>query len=134
MSANPEPEITSTDLVEQIAALVGSGQVRCEYVTGEWVRQAHGAPRMLSIALTNSDVPHWPAPKRDVVLARVAGAGVDWLRRRQRPAGGTLVSIALVRKIDLRIISWTWGVGGRDYWIDAHGTLTDQPTNEKENQ
>ena len=126
MVASPDHHIQASDLAETIGTFVERGRVNASYMAGEGVFRVHGVQRLLSIGLTNTDVSDRPPAERDALLMRVALACVDWLRGRELPVPATLVSISLLREIDLRLISWSWGVGGRVYWIDSHGAPTQQ--------
>ena len=119
-----EREIDATDLAAEVAALAGSGRVRAHYSAGDRMLKLHDTRRILSIGVTNSDAARRPPDERDAFIAQVAQAGAAWLRRRALLAPATLISIGLIREIDLRLISWTWSVGGRAFWTDAEGTLT----------
>ena len=68
------------------------------------------------------------AADRDALLTRVAALGLDWLRTRSLVVPGTLVSVRLIREVDLRIVSWAWGVGGEAFWVDERKGLTKETT------
>ena len=126
MGIPADQEIEATDLAAEVGALAGRGKARANFAAGAWALEAHGAPRILAIGVTNADVHRRPPAERDALLARIAEAGAAGLRRRGLPAAGTLVSVSLMREVDLRVVSWAWGVGGAAYWIDDAGALTSQ--------
>ncbi len=59
------------------------------------------------------------------MLGTIARAAAEWLRRREILTPGTLVSIELAREVDLWLVSWSRGRGGRSYWIGADGRPTE---------
>jgi hypothetical protein len=83
---------------------------------------------MLTIVIVNSGLERLAVADRDALLARVAAVGRDWLRARSLLLPGTLVSVRLQREVDLKVVSWGWGVGGEAFWVDELGGLTkDRP-------
>jgi len=60
-------------------------------------------------------------------LAAVAAAAAEWLAGRGLAVAGTLISIHLLREVDLAVVGWAWGKGGAAFWIDAEGELTASP-------
>ena len=121
--------IRATELESAIASLFPAGCTRAEYTHGTFVRTVHlvGSERMLTIALTNSGVDRLEIEERDALLERIAKLGIDWLRARSLAVRGTLVSVSLNREVDLKLVSWGWGGGGRAFWIDERGELTTVP-------
>ena len=122
---NQYETMRATELEGEIGRLHG-GRTRADYTHGDFVRTVHHVPssRMLTIALVNSGLESLPAVERDMRLDRVGKLGLDWLRARSLLVPATLVSVTLSREIDLKLVSWGWGVGGRAFWVDNNGSLT----------
>src|SRR5690242_5637118 len=120
--------IRAADLETEIARLHTGSRTRADYSAGEWVRREHlvRSGRMLTIALINSRLEQLPVAERATLLERVARVAVEWLRGRSLLLPGTLVAVHLSREVDLKLVSWGWGVGGEAYYIDDSGRLTTQ--------
>jgi hypothetical protein len=106
-----EHEGDAPDLAAEIAGIVGSGRVQASYGADERLRDHHGAARLVSIGLINSDLPDRESTEVERVLGTIAGAAAEWLRRREILTPGTLVSIELAREVDLWLVSWSRGRG-----------------------
>jgi hypothetical protein len=130
----PEYDTDAADLADEVARIVGSGTVRASYGSGERLRESHGVARLVSIAVTNPDLAHRTSDDVDGVLARIAHAAAAWLRGRTLLVPGTLISIHLVREVDLVLVSWARGFGGRNFWIGDDGgpTLAAPPSSTDE--
>src|SRR5438094_6930779 len=126
--ARADVAIDAPELESDVRALVGDGRVKANYVAGDWVREAHGAPCLMSIGVTNSNVARRPRAERNEVCARIAEAAVEWLRAGGRLAPGTLISIGFFREVDLLVINWSIGAGGCAFWVETDMRLTTQPT------
>jgi hypothetical protein len=126
MAIPAEQEIEAADLAAEVGALAVRGTARAHYAAGAWVMKAYSAPRILVISVTNADLDRRPPAERDALLARIAEAGAAWLRRRGLLVAGTLVSVSLVREVDLHVVSWARSVRGAAYWVDDAGALTSQ--------
>lgn len=126
---NQYETIRATELETAIASLHAGGHPRADYTHGTFVRTVHhvDSERMLTIALMNSGVDRLEVEERDALLERIAKLGIDWLRPRSLLVAGTLVSIALSREVDLKLVSWSWGTGGRAFWINESGELSTVP-------
>ena len=119
-----EHEGDAPDLAGEIARIVGRGTVRASYGADKRLRELQGAARLISIGVINSDLGDRERPEIERVLDAIADAAVEWLRRREILTPGTLISIQLAREVDLRLVSWGWGTGGRRYWVGADGRPT----------
>ena len=118
--------IRATELEAAVAALGRGGRTRADYSHGAFVRTTYyvASSRLLAIGLTNSGVDRLPTDERDALLERIGELGLDWLRAKSLVVPGTLVSISLTREVDLKLLSWGWGVGGQAFWVDDRGELT----------
>ena len=124
MTEISERDLDASDLARQVERIVGDGRVRAHYTGDQRLENVHDASRILSIAVLNSNLPRRPPLEVDAVYARVAEAGAAWLRQGGLLTAGTLVSIRCVREIDLVLVSWAWGAGGRAYCIGVDGRPT----------
>ncbi len=125
--------IRASDLEAEIGVLTaGTGRTRADYLAGDWVVRQHGTRWLLSIGLVNSGVQRWRTEDRDAVLHHVAETGARWLQERSLLLPGTLISIQLLREVDLRVFSWSWGVGGETFWVDTAGQLSADPPDERD--
>lgn len=120
----PEYGADAPDLAEEVTRIVGSGQARASYGSGDSLRESHGAARLVTIGVVNSDLAERAPAEVDEVFARLADAATAWLRRRELLVRGTLISIGLVREVDLVVVSWGRGTGGRRFWIGDDGGPT----------
>lgn len=118
-----EQNIDAADLAGEVAGMVPCGRVKATYAAGTWVRDAHGAERMLSVGIVNPR----DRGEAEAGLAAVAGAAAEWLAGRGLAVAGTRISIHLLREVDLAAVSWAWAKGGATFWIDAAGLLTSSP-------
>jgi hypothetical protein len=126
MGVPANQHIEAPDLATEIGTIVGRGKTHAHFTASEWVLESHGALCVLAISVTNGDLHRRPPAEREALLSRIAEEGIAWLRRRGLAVEGTLVSVTLMREVDLRVVSWAWGVGGRAYWVDGTGALTSQ--------
>ena len=108
-----------------------TGRTRADYLAGDSVVRQHGTRWLLSIGLVNSGIQRWRADDRDAVLRHVAETGARWLEERTLLVPGTLISVQLLREVDLRVFSWGWGVGGQTFWVNTAGQLTADPPDKR---
>jgi hypothetical protein len=119
-----EYEGDAPDLAQQISRIVGSGRVRASYGADARLGERHGAEQLVSVGIMNSDLGDRDSVAVERVLGLIAAATAEWLRQRGILTPGTLISIGLAREVDLRLVSWSWGTGGRRYWIGTDGRPT----------
>lgn len=96
-------------------------RVTASYLDADWVEKQFGTTPVLTIGVTNTGV---EPTRRDDLLREIGNLGWAWLRDRSLLRPGTMIAVTLHREIDLTLISFSWGKGGRVFWIDDAGALT----------
>jgi hypothetical protein len=118
--------VDASDLAREVQSMISRGYTRASYVVADYAREQNGARQVLFVGLVNGGVEDRHPSEREDVLTRIGRAAVVWLRTRSLLAPGTLISISLSREVDLWFVSWSRGRGGRAYWVDAAGELTER--------